>query len=213
MNKYELEYNSLRENLIIPEYGRHVQQLVNYTKTIEDPLKRQLFAERLIYLLQQMNPQSKNLSEYREKLWKHLFRIAGYDLDVKPPEDIDVRPVGTHIKPEKLNYPRKSSKYRHYGKNVITLINKAIEMEDGPKKDAFVVVIGSYMKLAYKNWNKEHYVNDEIIKEDLKSISEEKLMLPPDMPLDFLYNSTRRTKRPAPSSNKSRMNKNRRRKP
>ena len=84
-----MTYNSAKDTLTIPEYGRHVQLLVDHAKTIEDPKLRQQFAERIIKLMMQMQPQNRNMEDYQEKLWKHLFRIADYELDVTPPEDIE----------------------------------------------------------------------------------------------------------------------------
>ena len=82
MKLYALEYNSDRENLTISEHGRHVQKLINHAMTIEDRAKRQSFVESVVNLMHQMNPQTKNVAEYKERLWKHAFRISNYQLDV-----------------------------------------------------------------------------------------------------------------------------------
>jgi hypothetical protein len=100
------------------------------------------------------------------------------------------------LNPDPLDYPGEDKKFRHYGNHVLTLINKAIEMEDGPKKSMFIKVIGSYMKLAYKSWNREHYVNDEIIKADILRISGGKIKIPDDIMLNFL----RATSAPRPNA-------------
>ena len=181
-----MEYNSSREELIIPEYGRHIQNMVRYARTIENPQKRQAFIEQVVKLMMQMHPQNKNLEDYRDKLWKHVFRIAEYDLDVMPPNGEKPTEEDKLKKPERVPYPVKGTKYRHYGHNVLTLIEKAKSMEDGPKKRGFVQVIGSYMKLAYKTWNKEHYVSDDIIIEDLRTLSDGQLQLIEDISLDNL---------------------------
>jgi len=112
--------------------------------------------------------------------------IAEYDVDVIPPEGVSVSEVDDVLVPEKVPYPIKEREFRHYGHNVRLLMEKAIAMEDGPKKQEFVEVIASFMKLAYKNWNREHYVSDEIILEDLKSLSKGKLQVTENSSLDSL---------------------------
>ena len=171
-----MEYNSEKDPLVISEYGRNVQNLINYTKTVEDKELRQKYAERIVALMYQMNPQNKNINNYRAKLWSHLLKISNYELDVDAPEDAIVSKDDI-VRPEQLDYPKGAKRYRHYGRNVMVLINKAIEMEDGPKKDAFVETIARYMKLAYRTWNREHYVNDELIIDDLDKLSGGKLKL------------------------------------
>lgn len=188
----DMEYNSQREELIIPEYGRNIQKLIDHAKTIEDDALRQHFVERVVDLMQQMNPQSRNLDDYREKLWKHVFRIAEYDLEVLPPSGKKPRPEEAYKKPDPIDYPQSEPRFRHYGSNVQRLIKKAISMEPGPKRDGFVRVIGSYMKLAYRTWNKEHFVSDEVIKNDLEALSNGLLTLDDDIPLDQLTSTNRR---------------------
>ncbi|MCB9266617.1 MAG: DUF4290 domain-containing protein, partial [Lewinellaceae bacterium] len=181
-----MEYNSAREDLIIPEYGRNVQKLINHAKTIEDPAFRQKFVEAVVDLMQQMHPQSRNIDDYRDRLWKHVFRIAKYELDVTPPSGQKPRPEDSRKRPEKVDYPVMEAKFRHYGHNVQQLIKKALSMPEGPKRDGFVAVIGSYMKLAYRTWNKEHYVSDDIIKGDLESLSNGQLSLDDNASIDHL---------------------------
>jgi len=198
--EFDIEYNSQSEKLIIPEYGRHVQNLIGHVKTIEDKEERQEFAESVVNLMHQMNPQNKNVQEYRMRLWKHFFVIAGFDLDVTPPEGLVLDEIKEPAKPDKVAYPIKERKFRHYGKNVKTLIAKAIAMEDGPIKEGFVETIASFMKMAYKNWNREHYVSDEIVLADLHSMSEGKLTVAENTSLDGLSKAVRFHKRKNPRS-------------
>ena len=129
-----MEYNSSRELLVIPEYGRHVQGMVRHARTIENPEERQVFVEQVVKLIMQMHPQNKNLDDYRDKMWKHVFRIAEYDLDVMPPNGDVPTEEDRKKRPKQVEYPVKGTKYKHYGHNVLTLIAKAKEMEPGPKK-------------------------------------------------------------------------------
>ena len=185
------EYNSQRPNLIIPEYGRHIQKMIDHAKTIEDPVKRQRTAESIVDLMNQMVPQGRQEEDYVDKLWKHFFRIAEYQINVVPPTGEKPEPHVLKRDLSTLPYSQTDLKYRHYGKNVNTMIAKAMEMEDGPKKDGFIHTIASYMKLAYKNWNKDHYVSDDNIVTDISMMSGHKLTLPDGSNLDLLGNSVK----------------------
>lgn len=208
-----MDYNSSRERLTIPEYGRNVQNLIKHAKGIEDPEERQAFTERIVDLMMQMHPQNKNMEDYRVKIWSHVFRIAEYELDVQPPDEVDINIRYENLKPERVPYPQKDTKYRHYGQNIQVLIDKAKEMEPGPVQDGFVEVIGSYMKLAYRTWNKEPYVSDETILADLDNLSDGELSLSHEGSLDNLAQSNNRkrkrnTNQNGKHSNKSNNNSN-----
>ena len=180
---------------MIPEYGRNVQTLIRHAKEISDLDERQFFVEKVVHLMMQMHPQNKNLDDYRDKMWKHVFRIADFDLPgVIPPNGNIPTPESTRKKPDRVPYPYVARKFRHYGHHVQTLIDKAIEMEEGEVKKGFVQVIGSYMKLAYRTWNKDHYVSDDLIIEELESLSKGKLKLEEDARLDSLSQSSGRSK-------------------
>ena len=176
-NVIESDYNSQKEVLIISEYGRYVQDLVSWCKTLAEPQERQAAAEAIVEIMRIVNPQKNANEDTTDKLWQHLFRIADYELDVKSPTgETPPKPNPAEIV-RKLNYPVQEAKFRHYGHNIQLLVRKAQAMEPGPKRDALVVIIGSYMKLAYKTWNREHYVSDEIIKGDLEALSGHTLSL------------------------------------
>ena len=198
-----LTYNSQLEKLIIPEYGRNVQTLIRHANDIEDLDERQFFVEKVVHLMMQMHPQNKNLDDYRDKMWKHVFRIADYKLEgVIPPNGKIPTPEDSRKRPDKVPYPEIAKNFRHYGLHVQTLINKALTMEEGDIKKGFVQVIGSYMKLAYRTWNKDHYVSDEQIVEDLESLSNGKLELDEDAPLDTLTHSNQKKNRNSSRDNR-----------
>lgn len=199
---WSMEYNSEKENLIIPEYGRHVQNLVEEAKQIEDPAKKQVFMERIVNLMMQIHPQSRNVEDYIDKLWKHVFRIGKYDLEgVMPPNGILPTREDAAKRPEMINYPESEAKFRHYGHNVQRLIKKAVAMPEGPKRDGFVAVIASYMKLAYRTWNKEHFVSDEVVKSDLEALSNGQLELREELMQETQVPASRRRKRPSSTNN------------
>jgi hypothetical protein len=180
-----MEYNSQKEKLIIPEYGRNIQNIIKEGKKIENKEMRTAFITKAADLIMQMHPHNKNLDDYVQKIWNHIFRLAGKDLDIDLPENILLNPEEKEDKKESLlAYPTKNIKFKHYGANIMNLIDKAVEMEDGPAKNEFINIIGSYMKLAYKTWNKEHYVNDELILSDLEKLSNGRLAVPKDAYFD-----------------------------
>ncbi len=178
MNKLDIEYNTERPDIQYPEYGRSIQEMIEYAKTIEDDYRRQKTVESIIQLMQVLNPiGNRNMDDYKDKLWSHAFAISRYELNVTPPVGVTIRHEDDRIHPEPLGYPASATRFRHYGNGIQALMQKAIEMPDGPKKEGFVEVIASYMKLAYKTWNKEHYVSDDIVKEDLEILSDGQLSL------------------------------------
>ena len=193
-----MEYNSQKEDLIIPEYGRNVQNLVAEAKKIEDAEERQAFAERIIELMMLLNPNAKTLEDYQEKLWNHLFRIAEFDFDVQAPEGINIRPEDAYTRPDPLDYPPTEKEYRHYGHNVQKMIAKAKTMEPGEVRQEYISLIGSYMKLAYRTWNREHFVSDELILDDLKNLSGGELQMDESGSLDILTNSNNANSRRVP---------------
>jgi Domain of unknown function (DUF4290) len=181
IKNHNMEYNSELEFLIMPEYGRNVQKLVRHAQSIEDDLLRQNTIEEIVNLIQQLYPQSKNIDDYRGKLWKHIFKIAKYELKAVTPNGEVPTPEDEKKKIEMIPYPIIESRYRHYGHNIQTLIKKAITMDDPEKKKEFVNTIGSYMKLAFRTWNREHFVSDDLIIQDLISISNGQLHLEEDI--------------------------------
>ncbi len=185
MINHGMQYNSQLENMKIAEYGRNVQNLINYTKKVEDKEERQRLAEGIVDLMYQMNPMHNNDKDYREKLWRHLFRIAEYELDVVPPSGVIPTPEESEYKPAPIEYPENQKSFRHYGYHVKMLIEKASKMEDPEKQEEFALIIASYMKLAYRTWNREHYVSDEIIKRDLGKLSNGALKLDDDVAIDI----------------------------
>ena len=170
-----MEYNSQREHLIIPEYGRNIQKMVNYAKTIEDREKRNEAAKFIVSVMGSMNQQNKDAGDYRQTLWDHLFIISKFELDVDSPYPMPEKESLTR-KPDKVLYSDNRIRFRHYGKNIEAIIKKAIEFEDGPEKDALIHAIANHLKKSYLNWNRES-VDDVAIEKHLEILSEGKLSL------------------------------------
>lgn len=168
-----MEYNTTRNHLEIKEYGRHIQKMIEYIKTIEDPEKRQRNAYAVIELMGILNPHLKNVEDFRHKLWDHLFLIADFDLDVKSPYPIPTRET-LKTKPMALKYPKRYPKFSHLGKNLETVMDKAIEETNPAKKEGLANAVAYYMKLAYSNWHKE-IVHDDAIQNELSVLSKGQL--------------------------------------
>jgi len=164
-----MEYNTARSIMGMREYGRHVQRMVDHLMTIEDKAKRQEQAQVVIELMGFLNPQLKNIEDYKHKLWDHLFFMSGFKLDVESPYPIPTRETYKQ-KPDPLPYPQRKIKYAHLGKNLELVIDKAMAETDEEKKAGFAHTIAHYMKLAYSNWHKE-LVQDDAIRSELNSIT------------------------------------------
>ncbi len=164
-----MEYNTTRNHLVMREYGRHIQKMVEYVVTIEDPVKRQQQALLAIELMGFLNPHLRNVEDFRHKLWDHLFFISDFKLKVDSPYPIPEKAT-YKSKPDPLAYPRRHPKYSHLGKNLELVIDKALREEDQEKKNGFANTIAYYMKLAYSNWHKE-LVHDDAIRGELNRIT------------------------------------------
>ena len=176
-----MEYNTKRAKLTMKEYGRNVQNIVNHILTVDDKEKRTDMAYGVVELMAMLNPQIKQLDDWKHKLWDHLQIIADYQLDVDAPYEMPSREE-VEAKPPTLTYPKSRIKYRHYGKNVHSLIDKCLAIEDEEKQKEFAVLIANFMKMVYRNWNREN-VSDAVIKGDLKTMSEGKIDLPEELSL------------------------------
>ncbi len=172
-NVENMEYNTTRNHLIIREYGRHIQKMVEYLLGLEDREKRQKNAYALIELMGFLNPHLKNVEDFRHKLWDHLFLISDFKLDVDSPYPIPTR-ESLKAKPDALPYPKRYPKYNHLGKNIEIVIDKALQEEDAEKRQGFANAIAYYMKLTYSNWHKE-LVHDDNIQTELQSITQGEL--------------------------------------
>jgi hypothetical protein len=173
-----MEYNTTREALEMPEYGRTIQSMAEYLLTIEDRAQRLKNAEAVIDVMAILNPQLKQYEDYRHKLWDHLYQITDFRLDVDGPYQ-KPDPEELHKKPEPLPYPAKPTRHRHLGRTIEQLLEKAKAETDPAKKEGFTQHIAYFMKLAYANWHKEP-VHDDMIRAELAQISGGALRYEPD---------------------------------
>jgi len=158
---HPLEYNSERSHLIIPEYGRHLQKMVDETIDIEDDKERAGVAKSIIAVMGNMNPHLRDVPDFQHKLWDQLFIISDFKLDVESPFPKPTREM-LEERPEMLEYPQNFPKYRFYGNNINRMINEVKDWEEGPLKEGLVLTIANHMKKSYLNWNRDA-VDDDVI--------------------------------------------------
>ena len=171
----DLEYNSEREHLIIPEYGRHMQKMINYAKGLETKEERNKVTRAIISIMGNLQPHLRDVPDFQHKLWDQLFIMANFELDVDSPYDKPSREELAEP-PQPLEYPQNFPKYRFYGNNIKTMIDVANTWEDGELKEALVYTIANHMKKCFLNWNKDT-VEDDVIYKHLFELSDGKIDL------------------------------------
>jgi len=163
------DYNTQRERLVLKEYGRNVQMLVNYLSTITDKEERNRSAKILVDLMKQINPSIKEGSEDSQKLWDDLIIMSDFKIDIDSPYPQPKKEL-LYKKPDRLRYKNQKIIYKHYGLNIQLLVDKAIDMENKEEQEAAIIYIGRLMKSFSSLWNKENLDDDTIIK-NIKELS------------------------------------------
>ena len=163
------EYNSQRPNIILKEYGRNVQKLVEYLRTIQDIEKRTEMASTLIELIKQLTPSIKDQPDNPQRLWDDLYIMADFTLDVNSPYPIP-HPDVIFKKPMKMQYPRNDVRFKHYGKNIEKLVKEALKKDDPQEREEAIIYLGKLMKTFYGNWNKKT-LDDSVILRDIQAMS------------------------------------------
>ena len=181
----KLLYNTERVTLHIPEYGRNVQKMVDYLKTIEDRTKRNEQARAIIKVMETLNPAVHLQDNFEQKLWDHLFIIADFDLDVDSPYPMPER-EGLHQRPEPVPIDKKPIRATHYGRNIENMINLVAEKEDGEQKTAMIRTLAAYMRQQYLIWNKDT-VADETIFQDIEKLSDYRIKVPEGLQLNRVH--------------------------
>ena len=196
-----LEYNSERENLIIREYGRHLQKLIEQAVEIADREERNKAAKYIIQVMGSLNPHLRDVPDFQHKLWDQLFIMSDFKIDVESPYPIPSREV-LQLRPEALKYPQNHPRYRFYGNNIKYMIDVANSWEEGELKSALIKVIANHMKKSYLSWNKDT-VTDEVIFEHLFELSGGKINL--QLSSEELLNTTDLMRTNKKISNKTNM--------
>lgn len=157
-----MDYNTQRKKLLLPEYGRNIQSMVDYLLSIEDREKRTEQAYAVIDVMGNLNPQLRDVPDFRHKLWDHLAIMSDFKLDIDAPYPLPEREI-LHKKPEKIPYSEGAIKARHYGKSVEKMVTKIRELTDPGQRRALIALTANHMKKSYLTWNRDSVEDVQII--------------------------------------------------
>jgi hypothetical protein len=203
----ELEYNSERSKLIIPEYGRHIQKMVEHAVELEDDEERNRVAKAIISVMGNLNPHLRDVPDFQHKLWDQLFIISDFKLDVDSPFPKPSRELLAE-RPDRMDYPQNFPKYRFYGNNIKRMIDVANSWEEGDLKEGLIFTIANHMKKSYLSWNKDT-VDDKVIFDHLRELSGGKIDVKAteedlSEASDLLRGNKKYTKKPAKKAHRTR---------
>ena len=183
-NSIKLYYNTEVEKLQMPEYGRLVLQMVEQIKAIPDRAKRTRQAQAVVKVMETLNPQVHQQENYAQKLWDHLFIIAGYDLDVDSPYP-KPEPEVVNSRPDPIPLNTKPIRARHYGRNIESILDLIATEPDGEMKTGMIRALAIYMRQQYLIWNKDT-VSDQTIFQDIERLSGGRVKVPEGLELTKL---------------------------
>jgi hypothetical protein len=163
------DYNTQRPLIILKEYGRNVQKLLEYIRNNPDKDKRTELAYTLIELIKQLTPTIKDQPENPQRVWDDLYIIADFNLDINSPYPVPAREI-LFKKPDRVDYPQSQVRFKHYGKNIEKLVKEALKIEDAQEREDAIIYLGKLMKTFYGNWNKET-IDDSVILKDIQAMS------------------------------------------
>jgi hypothetical protein len=169
------DYNTSRKQLVLPEYGRNIQKMVDYIKSVEDRTERNRLAHAIVAIMGNLNPHLRDINDFKHKLWDHLAIISHFELDIDYPYEIPKREMFQQP-PRIVEYGTHDIVFRHYGKSIELMIQAACELPEGTERDRLVNTIANHMKKSYLIWNRET-VSDDVILNDLRRISKGQLNL------------------------------------
>ena len=180
-NPIILDYNTEREKLAMPEYGRNVLKMVEDVKRIEDRAKRSEQARAVVRVMEILNPQVHSADNWEQKLWDHLYIMAGYDLDLDSPYPMP-SPEQRKSRPEIIPLKKKPIKATHYGRNIESIIDLIASEPEGEMKTAMIRSLAMYMRQQYLIWNKDS-VADTTIFSDIEKLSDYRIKVPEGLTL------------------------------
>ncbi len=198
-----MKYNTEREKLIIPEYGRHVQKMVAHATSIEDSKEKKKCVEAIISFMGRLNPHLRDIPDYKHKLWDHLFIMSRFELEIESPFE-KPSPKKLAEKPDHIKYPKSNFTFSYYGKHIETMIETAIQMKDGDDKFILVGMILNHMKKCYLTWSKSS-VDDKTIFKHLDKLSAGKLKAHEEFEI---INDVKATRKITSKNNRNKRNNN-----
>ena len=172
------DYNTQQKKLIMPEYGRNVQQMIDHCVSIEDREERTRCANTIINIMGNLFPHLRDVDDFKHKLWDHLAIMSDFKLDIDYPYEI-IRKENLRTKPDRIPYTLTPIRYRHYGKTLERMIKKCEDYTDGPERDQLISLLANHMKKSFLTWNKEVVDDDKIFK-DLREYSHGRIDLSPE---------------------------------
>ena len=188
------EYNTQRKKLVMPEYGRYIQNMIEYVKSIEDRDKRNEQIQAVVSAMGTLNPHVKDISDFKHKIWDHVYLMSDFELDIDSPFDPPQKEKFTS-KPARMTLNGKPIKAACYGRNIESIINVVADMEEGDQKREIIRNLGIYMRQQYLIWNKDN-VSQETIFQDMERLSDGRLRVPEGLNLGSISGNTSQFKRP-----------------
>lgn len=169
------DYNTQRGPLVLKEYGRNIQNLVAYLKSVDDSEKRSRHGYALVELMKQINPAVRETHETNQKLWDDMHIMSDFTLEIEGPFPTPDREI-LDKKPLRMPYPQHSPRFKHYGRNLELLIAEALKKETPEEREASVIYIGKMMKSFAATWNKDN-LDEEVIVEQIRKLSNGELTI------------------------------------
>ena len=174
----EMKYNTKEKQLVLPEYGRNIQNMVDYCVSIPEKEERVKCANAIISIMGNMFPHLRDVNDFKHILWDHLAIMSDFTLDIDYPYEV-IKKENLYIKPPKMSYNQGPIAYKHYGKNLEDMIQKATEYAEGEEKECLKNMLANHMKKSFLTWNKE-VVDDRKIFDDLEFLSNGQIVLNED---------------------------------
>ncbi len=193
-----MDYTTLQGKLIMPEYGRNIQQMVKHAVSIPDREERTRCVKTIINIMGNMFPYLRDVNDFKHKLWDHVAIMSDFKLDIDFPYEI-MLPENLYTRPESIPYKNSRIHYQHYGRTLEEMIDKVSNYPEGDEKNELIRLIANQMKKCFLTWNKE-VVDDRKILDDLRFLSKSKLDIPDDFlklveSRDVLYSKKNKTKK------------------
>jgi hypothetical protein len=170
-----MRYNTQQKRLALPEYGRNIQNMVDYCVAIPDREERTLCANAIVNIMGNMFPHLRDVNDFKHILWDHLAIMSDFALDIDYPYEV-IKRENLYNKPHRMPYSKEKIAYKHYGKNLENMIKKAVQHEEGEQKEYLISLLANHMKKSFVAWNKEN-VEDRKILKDMGELSGGKIML------------------------------------
>ena len=174
-----MKYNTQQNKLILPEYGRNIQSMVNYAMTIEDREERTRCANTIIQIMGNLFPHLRDVEEFNHKLWDHLAVMSDFKLDIDYPYEI-IKEENLFIKPDKVKYQSSKIRYRHYGKLLQNMLEKTVELDESPEKESVISLIANHMKRSYIIMTNENDIDNDKICKDIREYTNNKIIIEPN---------------------------------